>query len=158
MPRDGSNRAIAILDSGPIGILSNPFANPEAVQCDAWLDALVARGDRPFVPEICDFEVRRELLRLNSVASIARLDLLLLRVEFMPINRGTMLRAAQLWAEARRRGRPTADAAALDVDVILAAQAQLLAEELREEVVVVTTNARHLAQFVDARRWQEIDG
>ena len=76
----------------------------------------------------------------------------------MPINRGTMLRAAQLWAEARRRGRPTADAAALDVDVILAAQAQLLAEELREEVVVVTTNARHLAQFVDARRWQEIDG
>lgn len=65
--------------------------------------------------------------------------------------------AAQLWAGARRRGRPTADAAALDADVILAAQAQLLAEELRQPVIVVTTNARHLAQFVDARRWQEID-
>lgn len=48
--------------------------------------------------------------------------------------------------EVRRelRCRPTADPAALDADVILAAQAQLLAEELREPVIVVTTNARHL--------------
>ena len=31
-----------------------------------------------------------------------------------------MLRAAELWAQARRRGRPTADPKELDCDVILA--------------------------------------
>jgi predicted nucleic acid-binding protein len=147
-----------LLDTGPLGVLTSPLANPEAIQCDAWLDALLANGHRIFTSDVCDYEVRRELLRLNKVTSIARLDAFILLVECMPINRGTLLRAAQLWAEARRRGRPTADVAALDVDVILAAQAQLLTEELREPVVVATTNARHLAQFVDARRWQEIEG
>jgi predicted nucleic acid-binding protein len=149
---------IALLDSGPLGILTSPLANPDAIRCQQWLDTLVEHGHHVFTSEVCDYEVRRELLRINSTAGIARLDAFILFVSFMPINRGTMLRAAQLWAEARRRGRPTADAAALDADVILAAQAQLLAEELREHVVVVTTNARHLGQFVDARRWQEIEG
>ena len=68
-----------------------------------------------------------------------------------------MIRAAELWAEARRHGRPTADPAALDADVIIASQVQLFAEAMREPVVVVTMNVRHLAQFVDARRWQEIE-
>lgn len=76
----------------------------------------------------------------------------------MRINRGVMLRAASLWAEARRRGRLTADAAALDIDVILAAQVQLFTEEIGEQVIVVTSNIRHLAQFVEARPWQEING
>ena len=148
---------IHVLDSSPVGLLSNPLASPEAVQCHAWLDALVANGHRVLTSEICDYEVRRELLRANRPQSIARLDDLLLEIDLLPINRRTMLRAAELWAEARRRGRPTADPAALDADVILAAQVQLFAEATRESVVVVTTNARHLAQFVETRRWQEID-
>ncbi len=44
----------------------------------------------------------------------------------------------------------------LDADVILAAQAQLLAEEVDVPVVVATMNACHLMQFVDGRGWQEI--
>ena len=148
---------IHVLDSGPLGVLSNPFANPEAVRCHAWLDALIANGHRVLTSEICDYEVRRELLRANRPQSIARLDDLMLQVDVLPINRRTMLRAAELWAEARRRGRPTADPAALDADVIIAAQAQLFAEAIREPVVVVTTNARHLQQFVETRRWQEIE-
>ena len=149
---------IALLDSGPLGVLTSPLANPDAIRCQHWFDTMVEHGHHMFTSEVCDYEVRRELLRINSTTGIARLDAFILLVEFMPINRGTMLRAAQLWAEARRRGRPTADAAALDADVILAAQAQLLTEELQEPVVVVTMNARHLGQFVDARRWQEIEG
>lgn len=66
-----------------------------------------------------------------------------------------ILKAAQLWAEARRRGRPTADPKALDGDVILAAQATLVAEE-GNEVIVATTNVGHLSQFVDAREWRLI--
>lgn len=66
-----------------------------------------------------------------------------------------MLLAAELWADARKSGNPTADNKALDADVILAAQAKL-AELNGNSVIVVTTNKKHLSMFVDAREWQEI--
>jgi hypothetical protein len=66
-----------------------------------------------------------------------------------------MLTAAQLWAESRQRGTPTADARELDGDVTLAAQAiQLQAKGY--EVTIVTTNVGHLAQFVTASHWQDL--
>lgn len=67
-----------------------------------------------------------------------------------------MLRAAELWAKARREGAPTAHPERLDVDVILAAQVHRFAEAFDTAVVVATTNARHLSRFVDARQWEEI--
>ncbi len=75
---------------------------------------------------------------------------------YEPLTTEIMLRAAQLWADARKQGMPTAPERSLDVDVILAAQALVLAEE-DEKVVVATTNPRHLSRFVDARDWQEIE-
>jgi hypothetical protein len=64
--------------------------------------------------------------------------------------------AAQIWAEARQRGLPTADDKALDADVILAAQANLAASD-GQSVVVATTNPGHLSRFVtDARTWSAI--
>jgi len=66
-----------------------------------------------------------------------------------------MLKAAQYWALARKRGRPTADDMALDGDVILAAQASLV-RTTYGETVVATTNVGHLSLFVDARRWDDI--
>jgi len=61
-----------------------------------------------------------------------------------------MLHAAELWAAARRRGRPTADLKALDCDVILAAQA------MEQEAVVATENVGHLSQFVTTCFWKDI--
>jgi hypothetical protein len=52
---------------------------------------------------------------------------------------------------------PTADNAALDGDVILAAQAALL-HALGHSVVIATTNVTHLARLVPAERWQNITG
>jgi hypothetical protein len=45
---------------------------------------------------------------------------------------------------------------ALDGDVILAAQAMSVMDE-GNEVIVATTNVRHLYQFIDAREWRKIE-
>lgn len=66
-----------------------------------------------------------------------------------------MLLAAQFWAQVRQQGKPTTDSKALDGDVILAAQAAIIAVGERE-VIVATTNVAHLSRFVSARKWQEI--
>ena len=123
---------ILALDSGPLGVMSSPLANTEAARCHDWLNAIIANRHQVLTSEICDYEVRRELLRVGLAEAIIRLNHLIEAIYFMPINRGTMLRAADLWAQARRQGRPTADPSALDADVILAAQAQLFSEETYE--------------------------
>ena len=105
------------------------------------------------VPEIADYEVRRELLRARWTAGIARLDALITQVEYLAITTSAMRQAATFWAEARQQGRPTAADPALDGDVILAAQAATLG---RVDVIVATTNARHLSRFVPAELWSDI--
>lgn len=148
---------ILVLDAGPLGVLSNPSGHPEAIGCQTWLTSLTD-DVVVYVSEIADYEVRRELLRTDKIDGLAALDNLIASVDYLAINTATMRRAAELWADARKHGRPTAESAALDADVILAAQAQIFAEVTGDAVVVVTMNARHLGQFVDARRWQEIEG
>ena len=66
------------------------------------------------------------LLHLDSKTAIERLDALKSSIDYLPITTAAMLKAAEFWADARRRGLPTAPEAALDADVILAAQAALL--------------------------------
>ncbi|MEO1145783.1 MAG: nucleic acid-binding protein [Cyanobacteria bacterium J06638_22] len=107
------------------------------------------------VPEISDYEVRRELLRAGLLRSLRRLDSLKRTLDYIPIQTDTMLLAAELWAEARKTGQPTADAKALDGDVILSAQARLLRSE-GVDVLVATTNVAHLARFITAANWQSI--
>jgi predicted nucleic acid-binding protein len=82
--------------------------------------------------------------------SIERLNQLKEVLTYLPLNTAVMLKAAELWANARKRGRPTADAKALDGDVILAAQS------IQVGAVVATENVRHLSLFVEAKRWQDI--
>jgi hypothetical protein len=67
-----------------------------------------------------------------------------------------MLLAASLWAEVRKMGQPTADPKALDGDVILAAQAQMLANEMTA-VIIATTNVDNLSRFAIALNWQDIN-
>jgi predicted nucleic acid-binding protein len=119
------------------------------------MESLVARGVRILVPEIADYEVRRELLRARKARGIARLNLLKEALGYLPLSTPVMPGAAQFWAEARNQGKPTADDTSLDGDMILAAQAASL-EADRGEVVVATTNPRHLELFVTARHWADI--
>ena len=105
------------------------------------------------VPEIADYEVRRELLRARKTQGIDRLDTLIAQVGYLPITTKAMRQAAAYWATARQRGHPTAPDPALDGDVILAAQAATLNQT---DVVVATTNLRHLSRFVQAKLWFNI--
>jgi predicted nucleic acid-binding protein len=141
---------VVLLDAGPLGMISHPRASVDIVE---WLARLVATGLPVLIPEVADYEVRRELLRAGRRRSIERLNELRVGLGFVPITSDAMLRAAEFWADARRRGRPTAGAQSLDADAILAGQAATLS---RGEVVVASSNPRHIARFVPARRWQDI--
>ena len=142
-----------LLDSGPLGLVTNPAGSKQGAACGRWLLDAVIGGAMVMVPEIADYEVRRELIRARRAAGIARLDALIGQVEYLAITTSAMRRAAMFWAEARQQGRPTAADPALDGDVILAAQAATLD---RARVVVATTNVRHLSRFVPAKLWTDI--
>jgi predicted nucleic acid-binding protein len=114
---------------------------------------LLANGHRVILPELADYEIRRELIRAKKMNGLKRLDTLKATMEYLPITTEAMLKAAELWAEARRRGSQTADDKALDGDVILAAQAVTLGEP---DVIVATTNVDHLSQFIAADAWPNI--
>ncbi|PPT11323.1 hypothetical protein CKA32_004444 [Geitlerinema sp. FC II] len=73
----------------------------------------------------------------------------------MPISREIMLKAAEFWANSRREGKPTAPDLALDADVILAAQAVSL-QRFDNEVIIATTNVKHLIRFANAQFWQDV--
>jgi predicted nucleic acid-binding protein len=136
-------------------MVSNPRGNPEAEECKAWLASLVQHGTQVVVPEIADYEVRRELLRANRDRGLARLNALKAMLGYAPFTPVAMLKAAEFWAVARNTGRPSADDAALDADVILAAQAAVLAQG-ETQPVIATTNVRHLGVFADARYWRDV--
>jgi len=107
------------------------------------------------IPEIADYEVRRELLRARKDRGLSRLDALKGMLGFARITTPVMLRAAEFWATARKMGRQSADDSSLDADMILVSQAVELVHD-RDETVIATTNVRHLALFVSARIWREI--
>jgi predicted nucleic acid-binding protein len=146
---------IVLLDSAPLGMLSSPKSTPENEECRAWLAGLLARGVKVGVPEVADYEVRRELLRADKLAGVARLDSLQQTLTYLPISTPLMRMAAEFWASARKRGKQSADDAALDGDVLIAAQAVLLMDD-GDNVVVATSNVRHLSLFAPAKLWREI--
>ena len=147
---------IVLLDSGPLGRLTSPKATVRNQEFVRWLESLVAGHATVLVPEICDYEIRRELIRRQlrgeSVGSLKILNELGRRLGFLPINSSTMLRAAELWAQSRNAGVPTAPPESLDCDVILAAQADDVGG------TVATENVDHLVRLLGdrARHWRDL--
>ena len=166
-----------ILDSGPLGLITNPNPAPQNIACADWLKTLLSAGTRVVIPEIVDYEIRRELLRANkqrglqSLDTICRtcpiclecrrlsqrglqsLDTICRTLDFCSLNSQSMRLAAQLWADARQQGQPTANDDTIDIDVILAAQALCLGVDF----VIATTNVKHLQQFAASELWTTID-
>jgi predicted nucleic acid-binding protein len=147
---------IIVLDSGPLGDACRRRGHPDVEDLTDWCIQAIANGAMIAIPEIADYEVRRGLLWDGAVEGIARLDQLRQDIRhYIPISTAAMRKAAELWADARRRGLATANDKEIDADVILAAQALLFAG-LGDDLYVATYNARHLARYVDARHWSDI--
>ncbi len=95
------NRMV-MLDTGPLGMISHPRPATDLV---LWFAEVTAAGDEIVIPEIADYEVRRELLRAGKQKGVERLDELKASLTYVPITTDAMLEAAKFWADARRRGR-----------------------------------------------------
>ena len=63
-----------ILDATPLGLASRRRGIPVVDGCYAWLNVLGRAGARIVIPEIADYEIRRELQRLGHSPGLRRLD------------------------------------------------------------------------------------
>lgn len=143
---------IILLDSGPLGMLARARPIPAL---KSWVRDRLRAGSRLGIPEIADYEVRRELLLARLHASLNALNALQAELDYLPLTTPILREAASLWSTARQQGVPTADRHALDGDVIVAATARLLSDE-GHDVVVATANVGHLSRFVPAQPWHDI--
>ena len=95
------------------------------------------RGELVYLRAVAYYEVKRGLLHVGATTQLRRLDEDFKAVlRWVTVSDATWDKAAELWAECRRQGRPHDD----DGDLLIAAQAIALG------AVVVTRNAR---DFVD---------
>mgnify|MGYP001571633228 CR=1 FL=1 len=143
--------AIYLLDTGPLGLLAHDRP-AHRIPIQTWLVQELTAGATVYISEVADFEVRRELTRLIRAGQLPpsrlnRLDQLVNLLIYLPVSTTMWRRAADLWADARQQGLPTASAATLDADVLIAAQA---AEVL---ATVVTNNPVHIGRWVTVRAW-----
>ena len=148
--------AAVVLDSSPLGLVTQKAGkSPEGDACRTWMEALLTQGVRVYVPEVADYEVRRELIRAKKPTSITRLGRLKQLARYLPITTEIIVEAAALWAQARNAGVATADIHALDGDVIVAAQALSLGL-VPSQFVIATSNVRHISRFAPADLWSNI--
>jgi predicted nucleic acid-binding protein len=148
---------IIVLESGSLWLACLASGKLDADRCRDWINAMLAAGYLVILPEIADYETRRELIRRGATANLGRLDVLKARLDYRPITTESMVRAAELWATVRKAGQPTAHPDALDGDCIVAAQS-LVETGPGSIPIVATTNAFHLSRFpgIDARLWETI--
>ena len=144
-----------VLDSSPLGLLSHPVRSAEVKAIAQWSRLCLAARHRIYIPEVIDYELRRELLRAGKTGGLAELDDLKTRFDYLPITTAAMLRAAELWAQSRNSGLATGDPKKLDIDVILAAQALTLAVPAAD-LLVATANVSHISRFVAADLWTNV--
>lgn len=136
-----------------IGLVTNPKFSPQSLACTRWLQTLISQKIRLIIPEIVDYEVRRELLRANKIKGLEHLDALIKRLEYLPITTAAMRQAALLWAQAHQQGQPTAADNTIDGDMILIGQVVSL--EI-SNFIIATTNVGQLSQFTVADLWTNI--
>lgn len=165
-----SSLVAVFLDTNVPGLVTQRKGrNPNADAAIAWQDKLQDdHGILAFVPEIADYESRREFLRSGNADAISRLDAYanLVPGRYLPLNTPAVREAAVLRAQTRNAGTPTANRDALDGDALIAAQVFDWCATNRvalTSVAVATGNVSDMTRFADANnaalqaaRWQDI--
>ncbi|MBC8142537.1 MAG: nucleic acid-binding protein [Armatimonadetes bacterium] len=164
-----ANLVAVFMDTNVLGMLTQkPGVRADSDACQAWGAAVNAQGVYVFVPEVADYELRREFLLTGNADAVTRLDAYTQREpnRYLPITTSAMREAARLRADLRKRGIPTAAKEALDGDALIAAQVFRWCE--REQIpasfiAVATTNVSDLSRFtgksgvaLQAATWQNI--
>ena len=156
---------ILILDSNILALLvtnideklsEDQKLTTEIYQCTEWFYRLLSKGARIIVSDICDYELRRELIGIKS-KSVQELDRLRDLIEFQPVTFAVLEKAAELWAEARYLSQSNKIKDNIDVDCILAAQWCLLKEQNPgRKVIIATKNIKDFQRVTDCEVWQNI--
>ena len=76
-----------VLDTGPLGRITHPRPNKEIA---AWLWQVLVSGNIVIIPEISDYELRRNLLTEELGESIRRLDQLKEALTYLPLTTPTI--------------------------------------------------------------------
>jgi hypothetical protein len=83
--------------------------HPDVQRLTLWHHQARANGAIIAIPEMADYELRRGLLLTGATDGIRRLDALLAERRFyIPISTDAMPKAAELWADPRRKVFPPA--------------------------------------------------
>jgi predicted nucleic acid-binding protein len=141
-----------MLDTNVLVRLCHPTGHREVQE---WFRSLLLRG--PDAPEIlvsvlADYELRRTLIQRGAKASLAQLDSLAGSMTTVPITAEVVRRAADLSACLLSRLSPEARRRVSDVDILIAAQA-----ELAGAVLVTSDRDFQAMPGVIAKDWSEIE-
>jgi predicted nucleic acid-binding protein len=151
---------IILLDSGILGQLTSPKFATETGAFKKWFERSLIRTN-VVSSKICDYEIRRGLLLAQkqglTADGLSSLDEFHQVIDFLPVSETILDLAADIWATARSEGQPTAGDRNLDAEMIICATWQDLATRYPgQEVVIATTNVRHLSRFATAVRWEDL--
>jgi predicted nucleic acid-binding protein len=153
---------IIFLDTNILGKISNPNQIEEALNCKKWFEKLLARGVYFVTSELCFYEVKRSLIlavkRGGTERGIKKLEELRLFVDVLVVNQEICDLASEIWAETKLKGIPTANPENIDIDIFIASHWQGLKKEFPgRQIIVATTNIKHLDLLTDAKEWQDIN-
>jgi hypothetical protein len=146
-----------------LGQLCNPNSTQKTIALNKWFYTQLIRGRTFYTSELCHYEVRRSLCLISekSGKSDGLLELERLRsegsIEFATVTGEIVSLASTLWAKAQVEGKSIAPLHSLDIDLLVCATSLSLQQKYPgREVVIVTTNVKHLSRFVNAVDWSEI--
>ena len=156
---------IVILDSNILALLVTTLDEKlsedkklltESKQCREWLYRLLSKGAYVIASDICDYELRRELIRIKS-KSVPKLDRLRDLIEFQEVTFAVLEKAAELWAEARDMSQSNKVKENIDIDCILAAHWCLLKDKYPgRQVIIATKNIKDFQRVTECSIWKSI--
>lgn len=87
-----------VLETGVLGMVVHPRKH-------SGVKTAISRhaaASEILISELCDYELRRELIRIGATRSLAHLDELGRELRYLPVTTSTWRSAARLWALQRR--------------------------------------------------------